>query len=55
MYIAVGGMSLVMLMRSILKDRVRQTEYYRESFKTLRAHEGKSFRTSEKAIVRIDR
>jgi hypothetical protein len=61
-YIAVGGMTSVMIMRSILKgerffssfaenefellfilDRVRQTEYFRDAFKQLRAHEGAKF------------
>lgn len=39
-YVAVGGMTSVMIMRSILKDRVRQSDYFRESFKILRANEG---------------
>ncbi|KAL7018768.1 hypothetical protein ACKWTF_010906 [Chironomus riparius] len=39
-YIAVGGMTSVMLMRSLLKERVRQTEYFRDSMKVLRTHEG---------------
>ncbi|XP_070508115.1 uncharacterized protein [Chironomus tepperi] len=39
-YIAVGGMTCVMIMRSMLKERVRQTEYFRDSMKILRTHEG---------------
>ncbi|KAG5673381.1 hypothetical protein PVAND_003437 [Polypedilum vanderplanki] len=46
-YIAIGGMTSVMIMRSILKDRVRKTEYYREAFKKLRAHEGAQFLLGE--------
>lgn len=39
-YIALGGMTAVMIMRSTLQNRVRETEYYKKSFKILRAHEG---------------
>ena len=39
-YIAVGGFSSVLLMRSTLRDRVRKQDYYKEALKILRAHSG---------------
>lgn len=39
-YIAIGGMTSVMIMRSILIDKVRRQEYYQNAMKTLRSHEG---------------
>jgi hypothetical protein len=39
-YVAVGGMTSVMIMRSILIDKVRRQEYYQSAMKITRANEG---------------
>jgi cytochrome c oxidase assembly factor 1 len=39
-YIAVGGFSAVLLMRSTLRDRIRAQEYYKEALRITRAHDG---------------
>ncbi|XP_055609023.1 uncharacterized protein LOC129756234 [Uranotaenia lowii] len=39
-YIAIGGISAAMIMKSKLEDRVRDQPYYRDSMKLLRAHAG---------------
>ncbi|EAT33963.1 AAEL013782-PA [Aedes aegypti] len=39
-YIAIGGITAALLMKSKLEDRVRMQPYYRESLKLLRAHPG---------------
>lgn len=39
-YIAIGGITAAMIMKSKLEDRVRSQPYYRDSLKLLRAHPG---------------
>lgn len=39
-YLAVGGLTSVMVMRSILIDRVKRQEYFREAMKEIRTHPG---------------
>ena len=39
-YVAIGGMTTVMVMRSILIDKVRRQEYYQNAMKFTRASEG---------------
>jgi hypothetical protein len=39
-YIAIGGLSSVMIMRSILIDKVRRQEYYQSAMKETRNSEG---------------
>ncbi|KXJ76840.1 hypothetical protein RP20_CCG008835 [Aedes albopictus] len=39
-YIAIGGITAAIVMKSKLEDRVRTQPYYRESVRLLRAHPG---------------
>lgn len=39
-YVAVGGLTSVMIMRSILMDKVRRQEYFQSALKITRSHEG---------------
>ncbi|XP_065088317.1 uncharacterized protein LOC135709832 [Ochlerotatus camptorhynchus] len=39
-YIAIGGITATLIMKSKLEDRIRSQPYYRDSLKLLRAHPG---------------
>lgn len=41
-YVAVGGMTSVFIMRQLLIDKVKRQEYFQFAMRELRAHEGKS-------------
>lgn len=49
-YIAVGGMTSVMIMRSILKDKVRRQEYFQSALKITRNHEGMRLRSKLESV-----
>lgn len=40
-YVAIGGMTSVIIMRQLLIDKVRRQEYFQAAMRELRAHEGK--------------
>lgn len=39
-YVCIAGLTSVMYMRSKLKERIRNEDYYRNALKILRAHKG---------------
>lgn len=43
-YVCIAGLTSVLYMRSKIKDRVRNEDYYRNALKILRAHPGKLYR-----------
>lgn len=39
-YVAIGGITSVFIMRSMLIDKVRKAEYYKTALKEVRNHQG---------------
>lgn len=40
-YVGIAGISSVMYMRWKIEERIRNTDYFRAAFQTLRQHKGK--------------